>query len=92
MRPVYMVSGGITKFKKASVDKDFRYMVKEAFDYATNDVPNLRPEMIDGSARGNSTSQSSWRGVMPIAIPARITFGSRLRSPLTVVRMIGRSA
>ena len=40
MRPVYMVSGGITKFRKASPDKDFRYMVKEAFDYAPNDVPD----------------------------------------------------
>lgn len=49
MRPVYMVSGGITKFRKASVDKDFRYMVKEAFDYAMRDVPNLTREQIDGS-------------------------------------------
>lgn len=49
MRPVYMISGGITKFRKASPDKDFRLMVKEAFDYAMNDVPNLTLEMIDGS-------------------------------------------
>ncbi len=49
MRPVYMVSGGVTKFRKASPDKDFRYMVKEAFDYAMNDAPNLTPEAIDGS-------------------------------------------
>lgn len=49
MRPVYMVSGGITKFAKAHPDKDFRYMVKEAFDYAMQDVPNLTMEMIDGS-------------------------------------------
>ncbi|KKL61393.1 hypothetical protein LCGC14_2195770, partial [marine sediment metagenome] len=32
MRPVYMISGGITKFKKAHPDKDFRLMVKQAFD------------------------------------------------------------
>ncbi|MCI0527310.1 MAG: hypothetical protein L0Y56_07685, partial [Nitrospira sp.] len=49
MRPVYMVSGGITKFAKAHPDKDFRYMVKEAFDYAMNDVPNLTKDQIDGS-------------------------------------------
>ena len=49
MRPVYMVSGGITKFKKAYPDKDFRLLVKEAFDYAMSDVPELTLEMIDGS-------------------------------------------
>ena len=49
MRPVYMVSGGITKFRKASPDKDFRYMVKEAFDYSLADVPNLTQDQIDGS-------------------------------------------
>ena len=49
MRPVYMVSGGITKFRKASPDKDFRYMVKEAFDYAMAGVPDLTLGQIDGS-------------------------------------------
>ena len=49
MRPVYMVSGGITKFRKASPDKDFRYMVKEAFEYSLADAPNLTPDQIDGS-------------------------------------------
>ena len=49
MRPVYVISGGITKFKKAHPDKDFRLMVKEAFDYAMNDVPNLTLKKIDGS-------------------------------------------
>ena len=49
MRPVYMVSGGITKFRKASPDKDFRYMVKEAFDYAMDDVPSLTRDQIDGA-------------------------------------------
>ncbi len=49
MRPVYMISGGVTKFRKASPDKDFRLMVKEAFDYAMNDVPKLTIDMIDGS-------------------------------------------
>lgn len=49
MRPVYMISGGITKFAKAHPDKDFRLMVKEAFDYAMSDIPVLSREMIDGS-------------------------------------------
>jgi acetyl-CoA C-acetyltransferase len=49
MRPVYMISGGITKFAKAHPEKDFRLMVKEAFDYAMADVPGLGREMIDGS-------------------------------------------
>ncbi|MDA8413448.1 MAG: hypothetical protein M0023_06610 [Desulfobacteraceae bacterium] len=49
MRPVYMVSGGITKFAKAHPDKDFRQMVKEAFDYALADVPALSRREIDGS-------------------------------------------
>ncbi len=49
MRDVYVVSGGITKFSKASPDKDFRYMVKEAFDYAMKDVPKLTLDQIDGS-------------------------------------------
>ena len=38
MRPVYMISGGITKFAKAHPSKDFRLMVKEAFDYALADL------------------------------------------------------
>lgn len=49
MRPVYMITGGITKFKKANPEKDFRYMVKEAFDYALGDLPKLKREMIDGA-------------------------------------------
>ena len=31
MRPVYMISGGITKFAKAHADKDFRLMVDTLF-------------------------------------------------------------
>jgi acetyl-CoA C-acetyltransferase len=49
MRPVYMIAGGITKFAKAHPDKDFRLMVKEAFDYALADVPALSRKEIDGS-------------------------------------------
>ncbi|HEY6871390.1 MAG TPA: thiolase domain-containing protein [Geobacteraceae bacterium] len=49
MRPVYIISGGITKFAKSHPDKDFRLMVREAFDYAMADVPGLTREAIDGS-------------------------------------------
>src|SRR5438552_6263744 len=49
-RPVYTIAGGITKFAKAHPDKDFRLMVKEAFDYALNDLSGkLSPDDIDGS-------------------------------------------
>jgi acetyl-CoA C-acetyltransferase len=44
-----MISGGITRFAKAHPEKDFRMMVKEAFDYAMGDVPTLGRDDIDGS-------------------------------------------
>lgn len=49
MRPVYMVTGGITKFAKSHPNKDFRLMVKEALDYALKDLPRLSIDQIDGS-------------------------------------------
>src|SRR3972149_5631749 len=49
MRPVYMISGGITKFSKAEPRKSFRVMVKEAFDYAMRDAPKLTRDDIDGT-------------------------------------------
>lgn len=49
MRPVYMVAGGITKFRKAYVEKDFRYLVKEAFDDALRATPALTVDTLDGS-------------------------------------------
>lgn len=49
MTPVYMISGGITKFAKAHPNKDFRLMVKEAYDAALQDAPKLSKEMIDGA-------------------------------------------
>jgi acetyl-CoA C-acetyltransferase len=49
MRPVYMVTGGITKFAKSHPNKDFRLMVKEALDYALKDIPRLSMDQIDGS-------------------------------------------
>ena len=50
MRPVYVIAGGITKFAKAHPDKDFRFMVKEALDYALRDLGGmLTTHDIDGS-------------------------------------------
>src|SRR5512140_1769302 len=49
VRPVYMVSGGVSKFAKARPDATFQKIVKESFDYAMNDVPKLKHSMIDGS-------------------------------------------
>jgi acetyl-CoA C-acetyltransferase len=34
MRPVYAISGGVSKFAKARPDKTFQAVVKEAYDYA----------------------------------------------------------
>jgi acetyl-CoA C-acetyltransferase len=44
-----MVSGGVTKFEKWHRDKDFRLMVKEAYDYALHDIPKLTDDLIDGA-------------------------------------------
>jgi len=52
MRPVYMISGGVSKFTKARHDKTFQGMVKEAFDYTLNDIDlefGKAYEIIDGS-------------------------------------------
>jgi acetyl-CoA C-acetyltransferase len=38
MRPVYALSGGVSKFVKARKDKTFQAIVKEAYDYAIQDV------------------------------------------------------
>ena len=38
MRPVYLVSGGVSKFAKARPDKTFPALVKEAYDYAIADL------------------------------------------------------
>lgn len=48
-RPVYAVAGGITRFAKRRQDVDFRWMVREAFDQAMAEVPNLTMEQIDGA-------------------------------------------
>src|SRR5665648_561087 len=49
VRPVYMVSGGVSKFAKARPDATFQKIVKESFDYAIDDVPKLKHSMIDWS-------------------------------------------
>ena len=49
MRPVYMISGGVSKFAKSRNSLTFQAMVKEAFTYAMRDCPKLRLEHIDGS-------------------------------------------
>src|SRR5512136_1623951 len=38
MRPVYAISGGVSKFVKARTDKTFQAVVKEAYDYAIQDI------------------------------------------------------
>src|SRR3989338_2135836 len=52
MRPVYVVSGGVSKFTKARHDKTFQAVVKEAFEYAVADL-NIDTtkflELVDGS-------------------------------------------
>src|SRR5512135_1676930 len=52
MRPVYVVSGGVSKFAKARPDKTFQGIVKEAYDYAIQDMGlDFRQftEIVDGS-------------------------------------------
>lgn len=38
MRPVYAISGGVSKFTKARPDKTFQAVVKEAYDAAIEDI------------------------------------------------------
>ena len=52
MRPVYAVSGGVSKFAKARPDKTFQAIVKEAYDYAIHDIGLDFPTftaVVDGS-------------------------------------------
>ena len=52
MRPVYAVSGGVSKFAKARPDKNFQAIVKEAYDYAITDLGLDFPtftQVVDGS-------------------------------------------
>jgi acetyl-CoA C-acetyltransferase len=52
MRSVYAISGGVSKFAKARPDKTFQAIVKEAYDYAIEDISLTFPqftELVDGS-------------------------------------------
>lgn len=52
MRPVYAISGGVSKFAKARPDKTFQAVVKEAYDDAIHDIGLDFPrftELVDGS-------------------------------------------
>ncbi len=52
MRPVYAISGGVSKFAKARPDKTFQAVIKEAYDYAIQDVGLDFPTFtrcVDGS-------------------------------------------
>lgn len=52
MRPVFALSGGVSKFAKARPDKTFQAIIKEAYDYAINDIGLDFPtftSLVDGS-------------------------------------------
>jgi acetyl-CoA C-acetyltransferase len=52
MRSVYAISGGVSKFAKARPDKNFQAIVKEAYDYAIEDIGltfRQFTELVDGS-------------------------------------------
>ena len=52
MRPVYAISGGVSKFAKARPDKTFQAIIKEAYDYAIQDIGLDLPtftRVVDGS-------------------------------------------
>ena len=52
MRPVYVVSGGVSKFAKSRPDKTFQAVIKEAYDYAIADLGldfQAFTSVVDGS-------------------------------------------
>jgi acetyl-CoA C-acetyltransferase len=52
MRPVYAISGGVSKFAKARPDKTFQAIIKEAYDYAIQDIGldfETFTRIVDGS-------------------------------------------
>jgi acetyl-CoA C-acetyltransferase len=52
MRPVYAISGGVSKFAKARPDKNYQALIKEAYDYAIDDLGLSFPAFtnnVDGS-------------------------------------------
>ena len=42
MRPVYAISGGVSKFAKARPDKTFQAIIKEAYDDAIQEIGHDR--------------------------------------------------
>jgi acetyl-CoA C-acetyltransferase len=64
MRTVYAVSGGVSKFAKSRPDKTFPALVKEAYDYALDDLGLTHPgflEVVDGSV---ASSRQLMAGIM----------------------------
>ena len=52
MRPVYAISGGVSKFAKSRPDKTYQAVIKEAYDYAIEDLEISFPDftkITDGS-------------------------------------------
>ncbi len=52
MRPVYAISGGVSKFAKTRPDKNYQAVIKEAYDYAIDDLGLSFPDFtnnVDGS-------------------------------------------
>jgi len=52
MRPVYAISGGVSKFAKSRPDKTYQAVIKEAYDYAIADLEISFPDftrITDGS-------------------------------------------
>lgn len=52
MRPVYVLSGGVSRFAKARPDRTFQGLVKEAWDESIQDLglePRQAIELVDGS-------------------------------------------
>ena len=52
MRPVFAISGGVSKFAKTRPDKTYQAVIKEAYDYAIDDLELSFPafnEVVDGS-------------------------------------------
>jgi acetyl-CoA C-acetyltransferase len=62
MRPVYAISGGVSKFAKARPDKTFQAIIKEAYDYAIADIGldfRTFTKIVDGSVASRITSHDN---------------------------------
>ncbi|MEW6523488.1 MAG: thiolase domain-containing protein [Bacillota bacterium] len=47
MRPVYLIAGGLAQATSLEPARDYRFLVREAFDYACASVPRLSPAQVD---------------------------------------------